>query len=70
MAVTVSALVVLVCFIISAMASATGEIQHEEVRPRELDFTDASQYIARTGHSSMLFYALLTTESFPTDVQL
>jgi hypothetical protein len=55
MAFIASALSVLLLFIISSTAAEPSPTQHNEVHPRELDFYDPSQFIARTGHSSMLF---------------
>jgi hypothetical protein len=53
MAFIASALCMLLLFIISSTATELSQTQHSEVYPRELDYYDPSQYIARTGHSSM-----------------
>ena len=45
--------------IISTVALDKTEIQSREFYPRELDYTDASQYITRTGHSSMSLLILV-----------
>ena len=50
-----SALSVLLLSIISSTAAESSLSQHSKVYPRELDLYDPSQYIARTGHSSMFF---------------
>jgi hypothetical protein len=53
MAFTRAALCVLSLCIISTTAFETSEAQYREFYARDLDSTDESQYIARTGHSSM-----------------
>jgi hypothetical protein len=53
MAFIASALCLLLLFIILSTAAESSQTQHREVYPRELDYYDPSQYVARTGHSSM-----------------
>ena len=53
MAFIASALCVPLLFIISSTVAELSQTHHRDVYPRELDFYDPSQYVARTGHSSM-----------------
>jgi hypothetical protein len=62
MAFVASALSVLLLSIISSTAAKSSPTQHSEVYPRELDYYDPSQFIARTGHSSMVFQLSCTME--------
>ena len=62
MAFAASALSVLLLSIISSTAAESSPTQYSEVYPRELDLYDPSQFIARTGHSSMFFQLSCTME--------
>lgn len=53
MAFIASALCVPLLFVISGTAAKSSQTHHRDVYPRELDSYDPSQYVARTGHSSM-----------------
>ena len=64
MALIATAFCMFLMFVITSNAAESAQTQRRVVRPRELDFYDYSQYIARTGHSSMSSQLPCPTEPF------